>query len=95
MREFGVASAIAVPLDRNNFRAGREAVYEGDGAGRVGEDGVPLLEEQIRRDEQRSLLIATTHDLKQEIGGVGVVGHGAAYIAYSRGDARLVITDME
>ena len=55
MREFGVASAIAVPLDRNDFRVVREAVDERDGAGRVGEDGVSLLEGQIRRDEYPSI----------------------------------------
>ena len=80
MREFGVAPAIAVPFDRNNFRVVREAVDEGDGAGRVGEDGVPLLEGQIRRDEEGFLLVATTHDLKEEIGGVGVVGQVANFI---------------
>ena len=52
----------------------RESVDEGDGTGRVREDGVPLFEEQVRGDDDRALLVATTDDLKEEIGRMGVVG---------------------
>ena len=52
----------------------RKAVDQGDRTGRVGKDRVPLLKEQIGRDDDRALFVAATDDLKQQVGGVGVVG---------------------
>ena len=52
----------------------REAVDQGDRAGRVGKDGVPLLKEQVRGHDDGALLVSATDDLKQQVRGVGVVG---------------------
>ena len=51
-----------------------EAVDEGDGAGGVGEDGVPLLEGQVGGEEQGAVLVAAADELEEEVGGAGVVG---------------------
>jgi hypothetical protein len=51
-------------FDRDDFGVVRDA--------RDGKNGVPLLEREIRRYENGSLLVATTDDLKAKIGGVGV-----------------------
>ena len=50
----------------------REAVDEGDRTGRVRKDRVPLLEEQIRGDDDRALFVAATDNLKEQVGGVGL-----------------------
>ena len=80
MSELGLPATIAVAFDRNDLGVVREAVDEGDRAGRIGKDGVPLLEGQIRRDEDGFLLVATADNLKEEIGGVGVVGQIADFV---------------
>ena len=41
------AAAIAVPVDRHNLGVVREAIDEGDAAGRIGKDGVPLLDGKV------------------------------------------------
>ena len=40
----------------------------------VREDGVPVLEEQVRRDDDGALLVSPADRLKQEVRGVGVTG---------------------
>jgi len=51
-----------------------ESVDEGDDAGGVGEDAVPVLEGEIGGDEQRaSLFVARIDDLVEQIGGVIVI----------------------
>ncbi len=74
MGELGLAAAIAVAFDPNDLGMVREAVDQGDGAGRVGKDRVPRLEGQVGGHDDRLLLVATTDDLKEEIGGVRIVG---------------------
>ena len=66
--------------DRNDFRVVREPIDQRDRTGRVGKDGVPLLEEQIGRNDDRALFVASTDDLKQEVGRVGVIGQIADLI---------------
>ena len=66
-----------------------EPVDERDGAGRVGEDGVPLLEGQIRGDDDRFLLVAAAHELKEEVGGVRIVGQVADLIEGEERRARV------
>ena len=73
LTQFGLASAKAVAFERQNLGMVGEAIDEGDGARRIGEDGVPLLEGQVGGNEHRSVLIAAADDLKEEVGGAGVV----------------------
>ena len=51
-----------------------EAVDERDGAGGVGEDGVPLLEGQVGGEEQGAVLVTAADELEEEVGGARVVG---------------------
>ena len=77
-RDFRVRSASRFrydsPSNGNNFRVVREPVNQRDGARRIGKDGVPRFERQIRRHHDRFLLIAATDDLKEQVSGVGVGG---------------------
>jgi hypothetical protein len=57
-----------------------QLIDEGDGAGRVREDGAPLFEGQVCGDHQGLLLVTTADDLKEEIGGVGVVREIAYFV---------------
>ena len=50
--ELGLASAIAAAFDDEDLDVVGQAVDQGDGAGGVGEDGVPVLEGQIGGDKQ-------------------------------------------
>src|SRR5437879_4770694 len=47
---FGDAAAVAVALEGDAVRVMDEAVDEGGGGGRVGEDGRPVAEGQIGRE---------------------------------------------
>ena len=44
LRALGIAESIAVPFDRDNLGMVREPIDQGDGAGGIGKDRVPLLE---------------------------------------------------
>ena len=49
-----------------------EAIDEGDDAGGPGEDGAPLLEGEVRRDDRRDALVAATDDVVEDVGGAAV-----------------------
>lgn len=49
-----------------------EAVDESDDAGCAGEGVAPLLEGEIGRDDRRALLVPTTDDVVENVGGAGV-----------------------
>ena len=52
-----------------------EAIDERAEARRVMEDGAPLLEREIRRDDDRLRLVPSTHDVKEKIGSAAVARH--------------------
>jgi len=58
----------------------REPVDERDGARRIGKDGVPVLEDEIGCHHNGALFVAAADDLKQQGGGVRVVGQVADLI---------------
>jgi len=51
-----------------------EAVDEGGRGGRVREDGRPVAEGQVGREHETTALISSADDLKEQVGGAGVVG---------------------
>ncbi len=57
-----------------------EAVDQCRDAAGVGEDGGPVLEGEVGRDDDGFLLVATRDDLEEEIGGAGIVGEVADLI---------------
>ena len=87
--------AIALPLDRNDVGMVRQTVDQGDRTGRVRKDRVPLLEEQIGSDDDRALFVATTDDLKEQVGRVGLFGALRRGLAYLLGNARRAHVDRD
>ena len=73
-------AAIAVAGDLHDGGVMGEAVDEPDGAGRVGEDGVPVAEGDVRGEDDRLLLVAARDDLEEQVRGVGIVGQVADLI---------------
>jgi hypothetical protein len=77
--------AVAVPVDDGDVCVMCELVEEGGDGGGVGEDGVPVPEREIRRDENgpgRGLVgswafVASVDDLVEQVCGMGVVGEVA------------------
>ena len=79
--ELGLAAAVAAALDDEDLDMVGQAVDEGDGAGGVGEDGVPAFEGQIGGDEQGAVLVAAADELEEEVGGPCVVGEISHFVA--------------
>ena len=65
--------AIGLTFNRDDLGVVRQAVDEGDGTGRVRKDGAPLLEGEVRGDDQGLLLVPAADDLEEEVGRVRVV----------------------
>ena len=82
--EFGLAPAIAPTFDEEDLDVVSQAVDQGDGAGGVGEDGVPVLERQVGCDEQGAVLVTTTDELEEQVGGAGVVGEVAQFVDHDQ-----------
>jgi hypothetical protein len=51
-----------------------QAVDERDGAAGIGEEGRPVGEGQVGRQHQTLAFIPSADDLKEEVGGAGIVG---------------------
>jgi hypothetical protein len=49
-----------------------EAVDESDDAGGAGEDGAPLFEGKVGRDDRRAVLVAAADDFEEDVGGAAV-----------------------
>jgi hypothetical protein len=64
-----VAEAPGLGAGVDDVRAVGEAVDDGLGQSGVGEDLGPLAEGQVRRDDQRSALVAFAEDLEDQFGG--------------------------
>ena len=79
--ELGLAAAIAAALKDEDLDVVGESVDEGDGAGGIGEDGVPVLEGQVGGDEQGAVLVAAADELEEEVGGASVVGEVSELVA--------------
>ena len=62
--ELGLAASIAAALDDEDLDVVGQTVDEGDGAGGVGEDGVPVLEGQVGGDEQGPVLVTAADELE-------------------------------
>lgn len=61
---FTLPAAIAVALDEGDIGMVSEPVDEGDDAGGVGKDGVPILEGEVGGDDQGpSFLVSGVDDL--------------------------------
>ena len=82
--EFGLAPAIAPTFDEEDLDVVSQAVDQGDGAGGVGEDGVPVLERQVGCDEQGAVLVTTADELEEQVGGAGVVGEVAQFVDHDQ-----------
>ena len=80
--ELGLASATAAAFDDEDLDVVGQAVDQGDGAGGVGEDGVPVLEGQISGDKQGAVLVTAADELEEQVGGPCVVGEIAYLIAH-------------
>jgi len=59
----------------------RQSIDQGGDTSRVREDRPPLLEREVRRDEERAPLVAAADDLEEEIGRPVVVGQIPKFIA--------------
>src|ERR1700682_3144982 len=72
----GFFEAIRFSLDLHQLRAVGQPVNEGDHAGGVGEDLVPLSEGLVGRDQRRvaAPFITPGDDLEEQIGSPVVVG---------------------
>lgn len=57
-----------------------EAVDEGAEAGRVAEDGAPLLVGEVRGDDDRAALVPVTDDAEEQVRAVGVAGDVAELV---------------
>ncbi len=73
LREFGFAFSIRLAVDGQDLGVMSKAVDQRDGTRRIREDRAPFHEGSVRRQHNRFLLIAAAHDLKQEVGRMGVV----------------------
>ncbi len=58
----------------------REPIDQRDSARGVGKHRVPLPEGQVRRHHDGLLFVAAAHLLKQEVGGVRVIGQVADFV---------------
>jgi hypothetical protein len=67
----GLAGPVALALDGDDVGVVDDAIDEGGGARRVGEDGGPVAEGEIRGEDEALLLIATADDLEEEVGRFG------------------------
>lgn len=73
---FGFLEAVGLALDGDDFGLVQEAIDEGDDAGGVGEDLVPLGEGAVGGDDGAPELVAAVGEFEQQIGvavGVGEV----------------------
>ncbi len=69
---------MTIAFDHGDVGVMSEPIDEGDDAGGVGENGRPVFEGEIGRDEDRSILLITRiDDLVEQIGSVVVVGEVA------------------
>ena len=57
-----------------------QPVDQRDRAGGIGKDRVPLLEGEVRRENDRLLFVAATDDLKEQVRRVRIVGEVADFI---------------
>ena len=64
-----VAEAPGLVAGVDDVRAVGEAVDDGLGEPRVGEDLGPFSEREVRRDDQRPALVALGEHLEDELGG--------------------------
>ena len=79
LAELGLAASIAATLDEEDLDVVGQAVDEGDGAGGVGEDGVPVLEGQVGGDEQGAVLVTAADELEEEVGSPCVIRRGSRW----------------
>ena len=70
-----------VILPRHHGAGAGGCARAGDGARRIGEDGVPAFEGQVGGDEQGAVLVAAADELEDQVGGACVVGEVAHLIA--------------
>ena len=70
----GGTPAKALAFNRDDLRVVDQAIDEGDGAARVGEDGRPVREGQVGGQHQTFPFIPSADDLEEEVGGAGIVG---------------------
>ena len=82
LAEFGFAASIAATLNDEDLDVVGQAVDEGDGAGGVGEDGVPVFEGQVGGDEQGAVLVTAADELEEEVGGPCVIGEISHLVAH-------------
>jgi len=64
----GLAEAVALALDADDVGVVDHAVDERGSARRVGKDGGPLLEREVRGEDEALSLVAAADDLEEEIG---------------------------
>src|SRR5947209_14596432 len=70
----GLSLSVALTFNGDDAGVMDEAVDEGDGGGGGGEDGVPLAEIEVGGEDDALVLVATTHDLEEEVGVAVVEG---------------------
>jgi len=72
--------APGVGVDVDGVAVLGEAVDEGAEAGGVLEDRAPLLVGEVRRQDDRLLLVATADDVEEQVGCAAVAGHVAQFV---------------
>jgi hypothetical protein len=60
--------AIAAPADIDHCSAVQKAVNDGGGDHGIGEDLAPVTEATIRREDDRTFLVASTDDFEDPVG---------------------------
>ncbi len=71
--QLAFAEAIALAFNDEEIDVVREAVDEGGDASGIGENGVPVLEDEIGGDDDRAAFVTAIDDFEEQVGSTGVV----------------------
>src|SRR2546428_8139918 len=85
--QLAFTDAIRSALKDGDVGVMGEAVEEGGDAGGIGEDGVPLFEGFIGRQQDGLALVTVVNDFEEQVGGVGVVSDIATFVNDQQGGA--------
>src|ERR1019366_2874202 len=85
--QLAFAHSVGGALDQGDVSMVGQAVEERGDAGGVGEDGVPILEGFIGRQEDGITLVTVVDDFKEQVGGVGVISKVATFVNDQQGGA--------
>ena len=80
LTELRLSSAEALAFEEKDLGMVGQAVDQCDGAGGVGEDGVPSLEGQVGGDQQGAVLVASADELEDQVGGASIVAEVADFV---------------